>query len=277
MLVGQPAEEAIGGAKAMLSDGLYTRFPKPNYAIALHVTSLEAGKVAYVPGYALASVDSVDITVRGVGGHGSRPESTKDPIVIAAQLVLALQTIVSRERSPFEPAVVTVGSIHGGSKHNIIPDDVHLQLTVRTYKREVRDQIIASIKRISRGVAITAGVPEDRMPLVQVGEPEGATYNNPELTERIARAISGVIGNENVLKSEPVMGSEDFGNFGLDGQIPTSMFWLGGLDPAMVKESQRTGKALPSNHSSLFAPVPELTLRTGVKAMTAAVLDLLKR
>jgi hippurate hydrolase len=277
MLVGQPAEEAIGGAKAMLSDGLYTRFPKPNYAIALHVTSLEAGKVAYVPGYALASVDSVDITVRGVGGHGSRPEATKDPIVIAAQLVLALQTIVSRERSPFEPAVVTVGSIHGGSKHNIIPDDVHLQLTVRTYKREVRDQIIASIQRISRGIAITAGVPEDRMPLVQVGEPEGATYNNPELTERVAGALRTIIGKENVLKSDPVMGSEDFGNFGLDGQIPTSMFWLGGMDPAMVKESQRTGRPLPSNHSSLFAPVPELTLRTGVKAMTAAVLELLKR
>jgi len=175
LLVGQPAEEAIGGARAMLNDGLYTRFPKPNYAIALHVTSFEAGKIGYVPGYALASVDSVDITVRGVGGHGSRPEATKDPIVIAAQLVLALQTIVSRERSPFEPAVVTVGSIHGGSKHNIIPDDVHLQLTVRTYKKEVRDQIIASIQRISRGVAITAGVPEDRMPLVQVSEPEGAT------------------------------------------------------------------------------------------------------
>jgi amidohydrolase len=277
MLVGQPAEEAIGGAKAMLNDGLYSRFPKPTYAIALHVTSLEAGKVGYVPGYALASVDSVDITVRGVGGHGSRPEATKDPVVIAAQLVLALQTIVSRERSPFDPAVVTVGSIHGGSKHNIIPDDVHLQLTVRTYKREVRDQIIASIQRISRGVAITAGVPEDRMPIVKVGDPEGATYNNPELTERVAGAIRGAIGKENVLKGEPVMGSEDFGNFGLDGQIPTTMFWLGGIDQALVKESKLSGRPLPSNHSSLFAPTPELTLRTGVKAMTAAVLEILKR
>jgi hippurate hydrolase len=237
----------------------------------------EAGKVAYVPGYALASVDSIYITVRGVGGHGSRPEATKDPIVIAAQLVLALQTIVSRERSPFDPAVVTVGSIHGGSKHNIIPDEVHLQLTVRTYKKEMRDQIIASIERISRGVAITAGVPEDHMPIVKLGEPGGATYNNPELTERVATAIGGAIGKGNVVKGEPVMGSEDFGDFGLDGQIPTTMFWLGGTDPAQVKESQQTGRPLPSNHPSLFAPTPELTLRTGVKAMTAAVLEILKR
>ncbi|HEY7911844.1 MAG TPA: amidohydrolase [Blastocatellia bacterium] len=277
VLIGQPAEEMGSGAKAMLDDGLYTRFPRPDYAIALHVGSFEAGKVSYVSGYNMASVDSVDITVRGIGGHGSRPEAAKDPVVIAAQVVIALQTIVSRERSPFDPAVVTVGSIHGGTKHNIIPDDVHLQLTVRTYKKDVRDQIIASIERIAKGVAITAGLPEDRMPVVKVSGSGPATYNDPALTERLAQSFRRALGEENVVKGTAVMGSEDFGLLGLDGKIPTSMFRLGGTDPAEVRKSMQSGVALPSNHSPLFAPLPEPTIRTGVKAMTAAVLDLMKK
>jgi amidohydrolase len=280
ILIGQPAEETIDGAKAMLTDGLYTRFPKPDFAIALHDNSdLEAGKVAYCPGYALASSTSVDILIRGISGHGSRPEATKDPIVIASQTILALQTIVSRENSPLDPAVVTVGSIHGGTKRNIIPDEVTLQLTIRTYKEEVRQHILDSIARIAKGVAMAAGVPEDRLPVVKVIENEiaPATYNNPELTERLARAFERTLGAQNVVKSPPVMGSEDFGHLSLDHTIPSVMFWLGAIDPTRVEASKKSGKPLPSLHSSLFEPLPEPTLRTGVKAMTAAVLELMKK
>lgn len=281
VLVGQPAEERGAGAKAMLADSLYTRFPRPAYVLALHDNAtLEAGKVGYVEGYALAAVNAVDITIRGVGGHGAYPHTTKDPVVIAAQVVLALQTIVSRENSPFDPAVVTVGSINGGSKHNIIPDDVRLQLTVRTYKEEVRRRVLASIERIARNTAAAAGVPDDRMPTVTVREDEftPSTYNDPELTRRLAGVFEKQLGPANVVKMEPVMGGEDFGRFGLEGQqIPVALFWLGAVDPAKVAESQRTKTPLPSLHSSLFAPLPEPTLRTGVRAMTAAVLDLMKR
>jgi amidohydrolase len=280
ILIGQPAEERIDGARAMLDDGMYTRFPRPNYAIALHdVSDLEAGLVGYTPGYALASATSVDITVRGIGGHGAHPDSTKDPIVLAAAIITELQTIVSRERSPFDPAVVTVGSIHGGTKHNIIPDDVHLQLTVRAFKEEVRQRILASIARIARGEAIAAGVPEELYPIVTVSESEAvpATYNDLALTERLAGAFRRALGNDRVVESGREMGSEDFGLFGLEGhQIPICMFRLGAVDPARVAESRKTGKPLPSLHSSLFQPLPEPTIRTGVIAMTAAVLDLMK-
>ena len=281
VLVGQPAEERGAGAKAMVADSLYTRFPRPTYVLALHDNAaLEAGKVDYVEGYALASVNSVDITIRGVGGHGAYPQTTKDPVVIAAQVVLALQTIVSRENSPFDPVVVTVGSINGGSKHNIIPDDVRLQLTVRTSKEEVRRRVLASIERITKSIAAAAGVPDDRLPTVTVREDEftPSTYNDPGLMRRLAGAFERELGAANVLKMEPVMGGEDFGRFGLEGhQIPAAIFWLGAVDPAKVAESQRTKTPLPSLHSSLFAPLPEPTIRTGVRAMTAAVLDLMKR
>jgi amidohydrolase len=280
VLIGQPAEERIDGAKAMLNDGLYSRFPKPDYAIALHDSAdLEAGKVGYTPGYALASSTSVDIIVRGIGGHGAHPDSTKDPIVIAAQIVTELQTIVSRERSPFDPAVVTVGSIHGGTKHNIIPDDVHLQLTVRAFKEEVRQKILASIARIAKGIALAAGVPDELAPIVTVSATEvvPATYNDPELTERLAGVFRRTLGADRVVKDSPSMGSEDFGLLGLEGRkIPICMFRLGAVDPVKVAESRQTGKPLPSLHSSLFHPLPEPTLRTGVIAMTAAVLDLMK-
>jgi len=279
MLICQPAEETIDGARAMLNDGLYSRFPKPDYAIALHDNAdLEAGKVAYCPGYSLASSTSVDITVRGMGGHGSRPEATKDPIVVAAQVVLALQTIVSRENSPLDPAVVTVGSIHGGTKYNIIPDEVHLQLTVRAYREEVRQMILASIERITKGIATAAGIPDRLAPIVKVSDNEvtPATYNDPQLIERVAGAVAKAIGSGNVVKAPPVMGSEDFGRFALEGhQIPACMIWLGAVDPAKVAKGSQEGTPLPSLHSSLFAPLPEPTIRTGVRAMTAAVIDLM--
>jgi hippurate hydrolase len=280
VLIGQPAEETIDGAKALLADGLYSRFPKPDFAIALHDSAdVAAGKVVYCPGYAMASSTSVDVIIRGVSGHGSKPEATKDPIVIAAQTILALQTIVSRENSPLDPAVVTVGSIHGGTKRNIIPDEVTLQLTIRTYKEEVRQHILAAIDRIAKGTAQAAGVPDDRLPIVKVIENESgpSLYNDPPMTERVAAAIGRTLGADNVVKVPPLMASEDFGRLSLEHQIPSFMFWLGAIDPARVEASRKSGKPLPSLHSSLFEPQPEPTLRTGIKAMTAAVLELMKK
>jgi len=280
VLIGQPAEEVVHGARAMLDDGLYTHFPKPSFALALHSSAdAPAGTVTYCAGYAMASSTSIDLVVRGLGGHGSKPEATKDPVVIASQIVLALQTIVSRENSPLDPAVVTIGSIHGGTKRNIIPDEVVLQLTVRTYKEEVRQRIVASIERIAKGVAFAAGVPEDRAPLLKIIESEHAPalYNDPPLTERITGAIGRTIGSDNVVKVPPMMASEDFGSFSLNQQIPSVMLWLGTIEPARVEASRKSGKPLPSLHSSMFQPLPEPTLRTGVRAMTAAVLELLKK
>src|ERR1041384_1024622 len=280
VLIGQPAEETIDGAKAMLADGLYSRIPKPDYTIALHDSAdLEAGKISYAPGYAMANSTSVEITIRGLGGHGSKPEATKDPIVVAAQVILALQTIVSRENSPLDPAVVTVGSIHGGAKSNIIPDEVKMLLTVRSYKEEVRQHILASIERITKNIAAAAGIPEDRAPIVKVSETEmtPALYNDPQLTERVAKTLQKTLGADNVVQIAPIMASEDFGRYSLDRQIPSLLFNLGAVEPAKVAASKQSGKPLPSLHSSLFAPVPEPTLRTGVKAMTAAVLELMKK
>jgi hippurate hydrolase len=280
MLIGQPAEERIAGARAMLADGLYTRFPKPDFAVALHDDpDTEAGKAGVTPGPVLASSTSVDVTIRGVGGHGAHPDATKDPIVAAAQYILAIQTIVSRQNSPLDPAVVTVGSIHGGSKHNIIPDEVHLQLSIRAYSEEVREKILAALSRTARGIALAAGIPEDRAPIVKVSDTEftPATYNDPELARRLKGVFAATIGAQNVLDLRPEMASEDFGRFGLDGrQIPTLMFRLGATPAEKLAESRRTGTPVPSLHSSRFAPLPEPTIRTGILCMTAAVLDLLK-
>ncbi len=281
VLVGQPAEEATDGAKAMLDDGLYNQIPRPDYAVALHDASdLEAGTLGVTPGFALANATKVEITVRGIGGHGSRPEVTKDPIVLASQIVLALQTIVSREVPPIDPAVVTVGSFHGGTRANIISDQVKLELTIRSYKEEVRQKILASIDRIAKGTAIAAGVPSELAPVVNVidSETTPATYNNPALTERLSAVFIKLLGKEKVISVPPVMGAEDFGRFALEGnQIPAVMFWLGAADPSVLAESRRTGKPMPSLHSPFFAPVPEPTIRTGVKAMTGAVLELMKK
>jgi hippurate hydrolase len=280
VILGQPAEETVTGARAMLADGLYSRFPKPDFVLALHDSAdVAAGKITFCPGYAMASSTSVDLVIRGLGGHGSKPEATKDPVVIAAQTILALQTIISRENSPLDPAVVTIGSIHGGTKRNIIPDEVVLQLTIRTYKEEVRQHILTSIERIAKGIAAAAGVPDDRAPILKVIESEGAPslYNDPPLTERITNAIGRSIGAENVVKAPPLMASEDFGRLSLDHQIPAFMFWLGAIEPSRVEASRKSGKPLPSLHSSLFEPLPEPTLRTGIKAMTTAVLELMKK
>ncbi len=277
VFIGQPAEERVGGAKGMLTAGLYTRFPRPDYCLALHAASdLPAGVIGHTEGYALANADTVDILVRGVSGHGAWPHMTKDPIVLSAQIILALQTIVSRETSPTEPAVVTIGSIHGGTKHNIIPEEVRLQLTLRSYSDEVRDASVAALKRIVRGQALAAGIPEKLLPVVEISE-EGtrSTYNDPALTKRLMGAIGRWIGDGNLVAKKPVMGAEDFGLYGrVEPKIPICMFWLGTITKESVTESIKTGKTLPSLHSSKFAPVPEPTLKTGVTAMSATVLEL---
>ncbi|MBI5768464.1 MAG: amidohydrolase [Verrucomicrobia bacterium] len=281
VLLGQPAEEIGVGARAMLTAGLYRKFPKPDCVLALHDSAtLPAGTVGLLEGYIMANVDSVDITVRGVGGHGAYPHTTKDPIVLAARIVLAVQTIVSRETRPVDPAVVTVGSIHGGTKHNIIPDEVKLQLTLRSYSPAVRAHTIEAIKRICRGEAIAAGLPDDRLPVVAVTEDQftPATYNDPTLTRRVRAAIAGWLGEEHVRTIDPEMGGEDFSQFGLTVEkVPICLFRLGAVDPARVATSQRTGVALPSLHSSKFAPVPEPTIKTGITALSAAALDLLAK
>ena len=223
-------------------------------------------------------MDTADITVRGIGGHGAYPHATKDPVVLAARIVVALQTIVSRETRPVDPAVVTVGSIHGGTKHNVIPDEVKLQLTLRSYSPAVRAHMIEAVRRICRGEAIAAGMPEDRMPVVTVSEDQftPASYNDPALTRRVRASVEGWVGADRVTTFDPEMGGEDFGQFGLTVEkIPICMFRLGAVAPEKAAESQRTGVPLPSLHSNKFAPVPEPTIKTGVTAMTAAALGLL--
>lgn len=280
VMIGQPAEERGAGAKAMLADGLYERFPRPDYALALHQSAtLPAGSIGAVEGFALASVDSVDITVRGLGGHGAYPHTTKDPIVLASEIVLAYQTIISREKSPLEPAVVTVGSFQGGSKHNIIPDEVKLQVTVRAYSREVRDQIIAALERIARGIAIAAGLPEERYPIVSVREEESipSTYNNPQLLRRLRPAWNERLGESNVVVQDPVMGGEDFGLYSLaDHSIPAVIFWVGSVAPETYELAQKGELRLPSLHSPLFAPDAAKAIRTGATAMVSAVLELME-
>jgi hippurate hydrolase len=281
VFIGQPAEEIGVGARAMLTAGLYQKFPKPDYALALHDSAtLPAGTVGTVEGYIMANVDSMDITVRGIGGHGAYPQTTKDPIVLAARIVGALQTIVSRETRPVEPAVVTVGSIHGGTKHNIIPNEVKLQLTLRSYSDGVRQHTIEAIRRICRGEAIAAGLPDDLMPVITLKEEEftPSTYNDPALTRRVRGALTAWLGADKVLSIDPEMGGEDFSQFGRTVEkVPVCLFRLGAVSPEKVAESQRTGVPLPSLHSSKFAPVPEPTIKTGVEAMTAIALDLLAK
>ncbi|HMJ07183.1 MAG TPA: amidohydrolase [Chthoniobacterales bacterium] len=281
VFLGQPAEETGSGAKAMLADGLYTRFPKPDFVVGLHDSAqMETGKVGVTEGYIYANVDSVDVTVKGAGGHGAYPHKTKDPVVLAAEIIQGWQTIVSREVDPIDSAVVTVGSIQGGTKHNIIPDEVKMQLTVRSYKKETRDKVLAAIARIAKGMAEAAGMPADRMPVVKVLENEftPSTYNNPELTKRVVASLKNAVGADKFEATEPTMGGEDFSIFSLpDHSIPACMFTVGGVEPAKMAESKKNGTALPSLHSSKFAPVPESTIRAGMIGMTGVVLDLLKK
>ena len=280
VLIGQPAEEMGAGALGMLHDGLFTRFPQPEACISFHDNAeLAAGTVGYCPGYSGANVDSVDIVVHGVGGHGAYPQKTKDPVVLAAQMVLELQTIVSREVRPGDPAVVTVGSIHGGTKRNVIPDEVRLELTVRSYSEEVRQQVLAAIKRIARGQGIAAGLPEANLPEVTAGDdPTPALYNDPALTERLAKVCRSWFGQTNVFQQAPSMGGEDFSEYGrTPAKIPVCMLRVGGVAPERLAESRRTGKALPSLHSSLWAPVPEPTIKMGVTTLVAATLELMAK
>ena len=276
MLIGQPAEETIGGAAALLRDHLYDRFGRPDFVISEHDSNdVAAGTIAVKGGPLLASSTSIDVTVRGIGGHGSRPQAGKDPIVLAAEFILVAQTIVSRQIDAQDPAVLTVGTIHGGTKNNIIPDEVTMGLTLRAYSLKVRDQIIEAIRREANGLAAGYGIPADRMPTVTVGESTPPTWNDPALAERVRAAAVAVLGKERVGDAKAIMASEDVGLYTLDGKIPGVMYWLGAADADKLAASRKTGVPLPSPHSALFAPVYAPALTIGVTAMTAVALDLL--
>lgn len=280
MFVGQPAEERIMGAREMIEDGLYERFGVPDYALALHVSAgRPAGKIEVPPGLLASSSDSVDITVFGVGAHGASPHRGKDPIYIAAQLVVALQGIVSRELNPLDPGVVTVGAIHGGFKHNVIPDRVELQLTVRANREETREQLLSAIERIAEGVGRAAGLPASLLPkVVRTKESTPVTMNDPELAARVRTAIAAGMGEE-VLHSEPPsgMGAEDFAYFlRTEHKVPGTYFNVGGTDPADLEAEAAGGPQVAGHHSPFFRIEPEPSIRAGVEAMTLAVLDLLQ-
>ena len=271
--VGQPAEETVTGAVAMLKEGLYTRFPKPDFAIAVHDSSgIAAGKIGYVSGFALANSDAVEVTIFGRGGHGSAPQVAIDPIVIAARTILAWQTLVSRENSPFDPAVVTVGSIHAGTRSNIIPEEAHLQLTVRSYKDEVRQRLIDGIARIAKAEAAAAGA--EKAPVVEVVETVKAVYNDPKLTERTVAALKRALGDSNVELTSPAMAADDFAEYGRAG-VPAFDFWVGAANKEKLEAAHKSGQELPGLHSAYFAPDREPSLKTGITAETAAVLELL--
>jgi hippurate hydrolase len=275
VFIGQPAEEVGAGARKMLADGLFKRFPRPDYCLGLHCDSrLPHGQVGYTEGLSLVNVDSVDILVKGKGGHGSAPHTTIDPIVLSARIILDLQTIVSRENNPLDPCVVTVGSIHGGTRHNIIPAEVKMQLTVRTTRDDVRARVLEAIPRIAKAAAIGAKAPE---PVITVDADNftPALYNNAELAKKTSNVFRAALGEDNVIKQQPLMGGEDFSRYGREG-ISSFFFFLGTLPPERV-EAMKQGKAAPiSLHSDLYYPVPEPSIRTGVLAMSMAALDLLK-
>lgn len=272
VVIGQPAEEKGQGAQAMLDDGLFHRFPRPDFAVALHVGSdLPPGKIEYRAGYSQANVDSVDITIKGRGGHGSAPDTTIDPIVIAARLVLDLQTIVSREIKATDPAVITVGAIHGGTKHNIIGDQCQLQLTVRSYEPEVREHLLAAIKRKALAAAASSGAPE---PVVEVSEGTPSLFNDPGLTDRVVATIKRQLGGANVSEAKPSMGGEDFSQYGLAG-VPICMFRLGTVGQQRLDAFEKQGQPPPSLHSAKYYPDAEASLRVSVPVMVAVVEDLL--
>ncbi len=272
MLIGQPAEEVGNGAQKMLADGLFEKFPKPDYAVALHVdSSLPTGKVGYRAGYAQANVDSVDITLHGRGGHGAAPHTTIDPIVMAAKLVLDLQTLVSRETNPIEPAVVTVGSIHAGTKHNIIADDCKLQLTVRSYSDKVREHLLEGIERKAKAVAASAGAPEPEVTVL--GDFTPSVFNDEKLVQRLVPLWKKLLGDDNVVQKDPTMGGEDFSFYQKAG-AKVLMFRLGSVEPKRLAGLTRGGMEPPSLHSAIYYPDADLALEVGVAAMAAAVIEL---
>lgn len=274
MLVGQPAEETITGADKMIKDGLFTRFPKPDIGIAMHDTNgLPFGKVGITPGYAKANADSVRITVFGKGGHGAQPHTTVDPVLIAARIAVTVQSIVSREIKPGDAAVITIGYIQAGTKNNIIPDDAQMGFTVRSYKPDVRQHLLAGIERVAKAEAMAAGA--EKMPLVEKYESTSAVYNDPVLTQHLAATLEGVLGKGTVVTEDPIMTSEDYSYFVEQG-VPSFYFTLGVADPQKLADAKSAGKQLPSNHSPLFAPVPEPSLKTGMTAEVTILRDLLK-
>lgn len=280
MLIAQPGEEISYGAKQMLAEGLFEKFPLPDYNIAMHVSAdLPAGKVGYVKGYAMANVDSVDVLVKGIGGHGAYPHKTKDPVMMAAEIIVKLQTVVSREISPLESAVITVGSIHGGTKHNIISNGVKLQLTVRSYSDQTRNYLLKRIEEISHGVARTAGMSDNLLPEVIVQEEyTPSVYNQPEFTQLVINNLQQAIGKNNVVETQPVMAGEDFGRYGRTKEkIPSTLLWLGAVNPAKYKDAIDNNKGLPSLHSDKFAPDTIPTILTGVSGMTANAIKLMQK
>jgi len=280
VMVLQPGEERVIGAQAMLDDGLYTRFPKPDYLLAFHDSaSLPAGTIGVTNGFALANVDTVNIDVKGIGGHGAYPQNTKDPIVLASRIVMALQTLVSRENDPLQPAVVTVGSFHSGTKSNIISDDAKLALTVRSYTPETRKLLLDGIRRIVRGEAIAAGMPENRMPTVEIEQPSAdATFNTPKLSARLLDLFGSHFGQARVVEPKPIMASEDFSRFWLaDKSKESVIFWVGGVPQAKWDAVKGDTLKLPALHSPLWAPDAEAVISTATEAMTVAALDILKK
>ncbi len=274
MLVGQPAEEIVAGATAMLHDGLFTRFPKPDYALGVHdEMALPAGTIGFHPGYFRANSTGLDMTVYGKGGHGAYPQNAIDPVVIAARIVLGLQTIVSRENDPNDPAVITVGSIHGGSASNIIPDQVKLQITVRSLDPAVQKRLLAAIARVAKGEALATNAPAE--PLIEVKSNTDAVYNDPELTARMVAAARAELGADRVVEMPAQMGGEDFSQFGLAG-VKSVLLHVGAVDAAKLEDSRKTGIPLPGVHSPLWAPVREPTIKAAIAAETAILMDLLK-
>jgi len=280
LAIAQPAEEGSLGSIAMINDGLFKKFPKPDYAFSYHVSAeIPAGEIGYFPGPIFAGVNSVDLTIYGIGGHGALPHTTIDPIVLAARTILALQTIVSREINPFNPAVVTVGSIHGGSKHNIIPDEVKMQITIRFFTDEVYAEICEALNRIPKGIAISAGLPEDKWPKVEIKkEFTPPVANNPELVLSTVKSMQEILGEENVYQVNPATVGEDFGKYGrTEEKIPIALFWLGSVNRQQYNDSQKNGKSLPGLHNSAYKPDFEPTFKTGVAAMSKSVINLFNK
>ena len=278
MAIAQPGEEGSLGAKAMIADGLFKKFPVPDYALCFHVSAeLPSGTVGYFPGPIFAGVKSTDITVYGSGGHGAMPHLTVDPIVISARIINDFQTIVSREVSPVKPAVVTVGSIHGGTKHNVIPDEVKMLVTIRYFEDEVFNTIKESIINITRGAAIAAGLPENKMPLVEFDDDVNPPVsNNPELVMTCVKSMKNILGDKNVIQVDPATVAEDFGKYGLtEEKIPIALFWLGGVNTKRYEESVAGKLTLAPLHNSAFSPDFDPTFKTGVSAMSKTIIDLL--
>ena len=276
VMVGQPAEEIVAGARAMLDDGFLRRFPRPDFALAIHDTNLlPAGQIGLTPGFAMTNTDAVDITFYGKGGHGATPHVTVDPILMAARAVVTLQAIVAREINPLDPAVITVGTFHAGTKRNIIPDTAKLELTVRSYKPEVQKHLLAAIARIAKAEAEAAGAPREPTVFANPDQSAPSLYNDPALIDRLGAALRSALGPQNVVASEPIMPSEDFGSFGRAAGIPSALVWVGAVEPAAFTKAKAAGTTVPGVHTAGFAPDREPTIRTGIATLTLSVLELL--